>query len=736
MNRWMMRRTWSLALALAVFFPAFTQAAPTGSTQPPVTATDWPNWRGPEQNGVSRATDLPESWSPEGENLVWKNKELATRSTPIVMNGKLYTLAPADEGTVRAGERVICADAKTGEILWENKFKVFSSDVPAERVAWSNVVGDPETGNIYAQAVAGQFLCIDGKTGKTIWEHSLSEEYGLLTTYGGRTNVPVVFDDLVIISGVMIGWGDMAKPNHRFIAFDKKDGTAVWLNGTRDLPDDTTYSTPILAMINGQPELIGGTGDGTLYSIQPRTGKIIWKSDISMRGLNVTPLLVGDTVFMSQSEENAGDPTKMGTIVAIDAKTGKDLWRHKEIMIGKSTPVYVDGRLYAIDDGGGLFVLDAKTGKTIKKQKIGTMMRSSPLYADGKLYMCDATGRWYIMKPTEKGVETVHKLRLTGESHGSPIAADGRIYIPTTDMMYCIGSKDDVAKYEPAPAAPKEAEISEDPKPAWLQIVPVESITKPGETLKLTARLYNSRGQYIGNAEDVEYSVDQGGTIGKDGVFHAATGVQAAGSVITAKSGSLTGTARVRTFADLPWKFDFNDGQIPLPWIGMRYRHKVGEVDGEKVMIKVTTIPKGTRSQGWIGPVDLHDYTMQADIRGQLANDKIPDIGLIVQRYTLELMGAHQVFRILDWNPVERNVVKIPLEWKGDVWYTMKLRASVEDGKSVLKGKIWVRGEPEPKEWQVESVDELASIKGSPGFYGNAKDAEIYIDNVLVTKNQ
>ena len=151
-------------------------------------------WRGPEQNGISRETGLPDSWDLEsGENLLWKNaKSWRTRSTPIVMNGKLYTLASSDPGTHEEGEKVICADAATGKVLWENKFNVFLSDVPDTRVAWSCCVGDPTTGRVYAMGVCGYFQCLDGETGKTLWSHSLSEEFGLLSTYGGRTNVPVI----------------------------------------------------------------------------------------------------------------------------------------------------------------------------------------------------------------------------------------------------------------------------------------------------------------------------------------------------------------------------------------------------------------------------------------------------------------------------------------------------------------------------------------------------------------
>lgn len=328
-----------VALTLLFAAPAVSLA------QAQVDPLDWPHWRGPEQNGISREKGLVDRWSPDGENLLWESKELGTRSTPIVMRGKLYTLARSEPGTPVEGEKVICADAATGKILWENKFNVFLSDVPDTRIAWSNVVGDPTTGRIYALGVCGLFQCIDGETGKTIWQHSLSEKYGMLTTYGGRTNIPILVDDQVIISGVCTGWGDYARPDHRFLAFDKTDGTPIWNAGTRPLPDDTTYSTPILGVFNGQLAMVFAAGDGAVYAMQPRTGKILWKYQLSIRGVNSTPLIDGTTVYIGQSEENPDD-NSMGAMVALNGAGSGDLskspenvlWRVKERMIGRMPP--------------------------------------------------------------------------------------------------------------------------------------------------------------------------------------------------------------------------------------------------------------------------------------------------------------------------------------------------------------------------------------------------------------
>src|SRR5579863_3178671 len=152
---------------------------------------DWPNWRGPELNGVSREKGIVDRWSPEGQNVLWKRDDLGGRSTPICMRGKLYVLVRDRPDTDSEGEKVVCLDAATGKTLWENVFNVYLSDVPAPRVGWSSVVGDPETGNVFALGVCGYFQCINGETrkigdqivkaGTTLWSHSLSEEHGIIS---------------------------------------------------------------------------------------------------------------------------------------------------------------------------------------------------------------------------------------------------------------------------------------------------------------------------------------------------------------------------------------------------------------------------------------------------------------------------------------------------------------------------------------------------------------------------
>ncbi|WP_231756579.1 outer membrane protein assembly factor BamB family protein [Lignipirellula cremea] len=717
-------------------------AAEAGKADP----KDWVNWRGPHYNSKSDETGLPDTLDPEGPDLLWRNTELRGRSTPIVMNGRLYTMNRNKPETSEEGERVLCADAVTGEILWENAFNVWLSDVPDTRVGWSSVVGDPETDYVYALGVCGYFQCIEGATGKTVWSVPMHEHFGLLSTYGGRTNYPIIVDDLVIVSAIVIGWGDQAKPAHRFVAFDKKTGDVVWYNGTAPLPDDTTYSSPALTVVNGEKQMVFGSGDGSVWSFQPRTGKRLWFYEFARRGLNVAPIVANGIVYTNQAEENIVPPDfppTMGGVVALDPSAkGKTtpIWRNEEIVAGRASPLEIDGRIYIFDDRAKAWVYDAKTGKEIMgKKALGTVMQANALYADGRIYLWTSGGRWYVLTPTEKGFDIDEKGRFPQgeECISSPIVSHGRIYLQTTEAMYCLEDKTKEHGLAEAPAEPEETPIEKDMTPAQIQIVPAEVLMKPSESQAFTVRVFNANGQLLSKTSDeATFTVEGAGQVDADGVFHPAADSGHTAAYVTAKVGELSSTSRIRIVPELPWKFDFTGKkEPPVTWVGARYRHIIRNVDGNDMMVKITTIPKGTRSRAWFGQSDLHDYTIQADVKGSITDGKMPDIGLIAQGYKLDLQGASQILQIRAWDPQLRMARQVDLDWKPDTWYTMKFRAETADGKAILKGKIWPKGQPEPQEWTVEAEDKSPQMTGSPGLYGNAKDAEIFLDNITVTEN-
>ena len=131
--------------------------------------------------------------------------------------------------------------------------------------------------------------------------------------------------------------------------------------------------------------MVFGSGDGGIHAFQPLTGRKIWTYNVSRRGVNTTPLIVGNTIYGGHSEENI-DSNKMGALFAIDGSKAGDItksgekWRVSEWFVGKSSPVHVDGRIYAAEDKGTLLVVEAADGRLVHKLKLRGPVRASPLY--------------------------------------------------------------------------------------------------------------------------------------------------------------------------------------------------------------------------------------------------------------------------------------------------------------------------------------------------------------------
>ena len=271
---------------------------------------------------------------------------------------------------------------------------------------------------------------------------------------------------------------------------------------------------------------------------------------------------------------------------------------------------------------------------------------------------------------------------------------------------------------------------------AQILLTPVELLIGTGEKASLQVKGYNKSGQFVQLMKDATITAEGGGSVSKDGSYTApASGHSAV--VLTAKSGEMTATARIRVVPPLPWKFDFSNDKVPATWIGADYRHKPAPLDGEKGLVKISTIPKGTRSQSWMGWTNLHDYTIQADFKATEKNGRLPDLGLINQRYTMDLQGSQRL-QIRSWVArLELRFAKtIDMQWSADTWYTMKFQSETRDGKAILRGKVWRRDEAEPAEWQIEAADATPNLSGSPGLFGNATDAEFFVDNVQVMSNK
>jgi outer membrane protein assembly factor BamB len=720
---------------------------------PAATARDWPSWRGPEANGVSRESGLPETWTADGQNLLWK-AAYGGRSTPIVMDGRVIIVNRAGEGATE-GERVLCFDAETGKVLWEHTFGIFLTDIVRNRVGWASPAGDPETGNVYAYGVQGALLCLD-RQGKLVWQRSLHEEYGVISGYGGRIASPAIDGPLVVISFLGSGWGAHGRGGHRYVAFDKRTGDVVWWSEPGGKPVDTTYSVPIFEVVNGTRLLIDGNGDGGIHAVKAATGEKVWDFALSQHGINSSLIFWNGKVFATHSEENL-DSTAMGRVVCIDP-TGKgdvtkthEKWRLDGIEAGYSSPAIHDGTLYVIDNSANLHAIAAESGKLLWKHSVGTVMRSSPVVADGKIYVGEVNARFVILKPGPDGARTLSEVTFPTpdgkviEVNGSPAVANGRIYFTTRDETYCLGSRSRSGADSPLPARPTEERPAPDEPATHVQVRPAEVVLSPGDSASFTARLYDAKGRFLKESPAAWTIKALKGTVSESGKLELAAAPMFAGGAVEAKVGGLTGEARVRVVPRLPFRVDFEDlepGKPPSGWVGAGAKFVVEAMDGGKVLKKVANDFRFIDAETFIGRPEWSGYTIAADVRGSEKRRSLPNITLLNSCYQLILVGNQQRLRIVGWLAMPRLDKTISFAWKPDTWYRMKFHVEVAGAKGVARGKVWPRGEQEPEAWTIEVEDPAPYPGGSPGLQAytagvtaRSAGADIFFDNLEVTPN-
>lgn len=747
-------------------------------------AADWWHWRGPWQNGVSPEKNLPAKFGldpkdPES-NLVW-SAPYGGRSTPLIMNGQLYFINPVGEDITQQ-ERIVCLDADTGKLLWEHKFNVWHTDIVSARLGWTNLAGDPKTGNVYAHGTQGLLICLDAK-GKSLWQRSLTEEFGRVSGYGGRIVSPVVHDDLVILSMNNTSWGDQAKGATRFLALNKDTGAVVWWADPVGQPKDSYYSTPVVAVIGGQKQIIGGCGEGSVVGLDFATGRTLWRYQLGTAMVNASPVVQGNFVFIAHGEENS-DNNLLGRAVCLDASQVKDgqpleVWKKDGIRARYASPVVDGDRVYFPDDIGRLHCLDAKTGKKVWAFSYGRNARGSPLVADGKIYVGEVGSKFHILEPGEKKCKRLFEMEFFSadgksdvEINGTPAAANGRVYFATSESIYCIATPEGRKSSAKTPVV--EEKLKSTGKATHAQIFPAEVTVHPGESVDFKVRFFDEFGSPTEVKGDLEWSLPEPplppgakkappalkGEI-KNGKLTVDGKVPSQHGYVTVKAGKVVGKARVRVAPSYPYVQDFEkvpEGAVPAGWVNTQGKFLVKTLkDGTKALGKVTDKPSPllSRANAYIGEPTDSNYTIEADVMGEKVSVKIkgegeekaidyfPDMGIIANRYTMYLAGGIGTLRITTWDALPRVDRTISFPFKSGQWYRMKLTVDIKGGEAIVKGKCWLRDQPEPKDWTIDVHDPLANAEGAPGLYayvsGNLHGnpgTEIYFDNVRVSPNK
>lgn len=712
---------------------------------PVLAAQQWPESRGPLRDGTSSERNLPASWSPSGENLAW-TLPFGGRSAPVVHGNRLYLQTTTSGDVSTTQERLVAVDVTTGRVVWERKVSQYLSDVPQHRAAWASPAVDPQTGNIFMFTISAELLAYS-PDGKLLWSRSLPEEYGAITTHGGRTTSPIIDGDKVILNTLLQGWGDLGRPGNRYFAFDKTTGQTIWVSSPQVRHYDTNYSSPILATIDGVRQMIVGGTDGAFYGLKVNTGERVWRLEVSKRAILNSALVRGTTLFITHGEENM-DTTDMGMVAAIDlaGKTGEIpltalSWKVHRFMPTFTSPVLNGNQLISIDNGAIVAAFDTANGAKLWERSLGTLQKGSPALADGKLYVGTENGKVYILRPTATGVDVLDEDVLGNPSdpeviYAPPVVAGGRVYVASMDRLYAIGPKAASAPARPAPpvaAAPASTEAA-----AVVQVFPYEALLDGGQSQAFSLKLFDAKGNFIrtAKASEAQWTVDQlEGTVSADGRYAApATGTA---GLVKATIGGITGQARVRVVPALPWSIDFEGMKATPSWWTSNLKGSPRELDGTTALVRPRDDTVGRRTKFLMGKPEWSDYTVEVDVRGVESRRQRGDVGIVNQRYVLMLFGNNQRIELQPWQAANEMTVSVDkFDWPVNTWYRMKLRVQNRpDGTTLVQGKVWPTAQPEPAAWTIEKVDRIPHRAGAPGLYGDGI-SDVFFDNFKVYRNQ
>jgi outer membrane protein assembly factor BamB len=439
------------------------------------------------RNMVSAEKGLPSDWDVKtGKNVKWwADVGSQAYAGPVTLGGKVFV------GTNNEGRRnpklerdrgvVMAFDAKNGDFLWQMTHEKLSAgrvnDWPMQGICSTPFV---EAGRLYYTSNRATMVSLDaegfrdGKNdgaqteketspidGDVIWEYDMMKELDVFP-HNLAVSSPLVVDGILYATtgnGVDEGHINIPSPQApSFIALDAKTGQLVW---DSNLPGEKifhgTWSNPTYGVIKGRPQVILPGGDGWVYSLEPKTGKLIWKFNANPPGAKyilgprgtaneviATPVIYDDKIYFGVGQ----DPEHgegVGNFWVVDATMDGDVtekakvWHrggndfHRTI----STVAIQDGIVYAADLSGFLYAMDAKTGELFWKHDMLAAVWGSPFVADGKVYLGDEDGDVEILEAS-KTKKVVGTLNMGVSVYSTPVARDGALYILARNRLFAL----------------------------------------------------------------------------------------------------------------------------------------------------------------------------------------------------------------------------------------------------------------------------------------------------------
>jgi outer membrane protein assembly factor BamB len=399
-------------------------------------ADNWPQWRGPTYDGVSKETNLPAEWS-ETKNIVWKLRMPGMGSSTPAVWGDLVFLTSQD-----GPDLVLLCVSTEGKELWRHKLGTGDRKARGDEGNMASASPSTDGALVWAFAGTGDLVCCD-LDGKEAWRTNLQERYGKFKIQFGMHSTPLLHGDRLYLQLIHSGGAWV-------IALDKTTGKEVWkVERKSDGKDECehSYASPCLWQAGKEAYLITHGND---YAIAHRLedGREIWRvGDLNPKNrynrtlrFVASPVAVSDLIVVPSAKNGPVVAVKPDASGLINNGDTGEVWRIAHNTPDVPSPLVHDGLVYLCRENGVLICLDARTGKVHYEHRTHDVRhRASPVYADGKVYLTARDGVVTVVKagPT---FDVLATNRLPDQMAASPAIANGRIYLRGWDTLYAIGA--------------------------------------------------------------------------------------------------------------------------------------------------------------------------------------------------------------------------------------------------------------------------------------------------------
>ena len=364
------------------------------------TAADWPNYRGPNHDGISKETGWTTTWPADGPKALWKAKVGMGFSSVVVAKGRAYT-----QGNAQDTDTIFCFDAVTGETKWKHDYPapLDAKYYEGGTSATPTVDGD----RVYTVSKRGLVNCLNAADGKVVWTKNLQEELGAKIPEWGFAGSVLIQGDLAILNIGTAG-----------TALDKKTGKVVWTSGT----EVSGYSTPIPFDAKGDQAVMMAIKEDVI-AVKVKDGKEVWRFPWKTQyDVNAAaPILSDNKVFIS-SGYNRG-----AGVFDVSKKPAEKIWENKNLRNHMASSILWEGHLYGVDENQ-LRCVEFATGQVKWTDKVSG--KGSLIMADGKLIVLSERGELLVANPSPAGFKPIARAQVVGDKcWAAPTLANGKIYV-------------------------------------------------------------------------------------------------------------------------------------------------------------------------------------------------------------------------------------------------------------------------------------------------------------------